>query len=174
MHSRIFYYTHINSIEIPYTGYKEWLRAHQEAKIWEWDLLDALCTHRDKSATSSNSSTPIDKDSAVAEKQQWMQDLFSSHHDMTNPSGSADSTTTLAWMAAAPKSDLYVDRDMIANNNDGSAQVPYPEQFAKIIQAVQSGEQIEGIIEIPDIVARNPVSIHEICILDSAYIDPVT
>lgn len=82
----------------------------------------------------------------------------------TAPSGEAseqgDRSSQIAgpaWMAAAPIGELYVDKHTIATDDNSLGQVPYPEQFAAIIKAVQSGEQIEGIVEIPDIVTRNPV-----------------
>ncbi|KAF3765865.1 hypothetical protein M406DRAFT_242511, partial [Cryphonectria parasitica EP155] len=63
------------------------------------------------------------------------------------------------WMRAAPKGELYVERPSAANEDDEeSDHVPYPEKFAAIIQAVQSGEPVEGIIQIPDVVARNPTT----------------
>lgn len=68
-----------------------------------------------------------------------------------------DDSSAPAWMAAAPKSELYVERRIAANGDDGSSPA-YPELFAQIIKAIQTGEPVEGIVEIPDIVARNPVS----------------
>lgn len=75
------------------------------------------------------------------------------------PTTDIANATAPAWMTAAPRGELYIDRRNTANNisSAGGDQVPYPEQFAAIIKAVQSGKPIEGIVEIPDIVVRNPV-----------------
>lgn len=163
MHSRIFYYARIRGATIPHAPYRAWLRrrllllldaAHQPPRIWEWDLLTALCNHRDRLAAGSSSSSSSDADraardaAAAAEKDLWLRELLGTEEDASVP----------AWMAAAPRGELYVTRE--AGHGDGESggnQVPYPEQFAAIIKAVQSGERIEGIVEIPDVVARNPV-----------------
>lgn len=174
MHSRIFYYARIRGATIPHAPYRAWLRRQlldrrrwappspspsppHPLRIWEWDLLTALCNHRDRLASASSSSSPgparAAKDAAAAaEKDLWMRELL----------GAEDGASGPAWMAAAPRSELYVTRDAAAAaERDGDSvggQVPYPEQFAAIIKAVQLGERIEGIVEIPDVVARNPVS----------------
>lgn len=199
MHSRLFYYARVSGVSIPYAAYRQWLRNHllhaqQPPRIWEWDLLEALCSHRDRLAASSHppqpplpssSSSPslpppppgpLDQAAVAAEKDLWTRELLGGGGEGTqsavspNGGGTRDSTAP-AWMTAAPRAQLYVDRAANAtnraadNDNDdddeddvGSGQVPYPERFAAIIKAVQSGEPIEGIVEIPDIVARNPVS----------------
>ncbi|KAG6360349.1 hypothetical protein INS49_011407 [Diaporthe citri] len=148
MHSRIFYYARISGTTIPYAGYRDWLRASyqagQPARLWEWDLLEALCNHRDRLASSAAgdaASLATRREEAAAEKARrgWRAD-----------------ESTPSWMAAAPKTELYVDRTLAANDDDGDESSPaYPERFAAIIKAVQTGEPVEGIVEIPDIVARN-------------------
>lgn len=151
MHSRIFYYARIRGVTIPYTPYRAWLRTQLSAqqpppRIWEWDLLQAMCNHRDRIAGGP----PADEATqaaAAAEKDAWLARLLDDGGDAAKP----------AWMAAAPRVELYVDRD--ANGGDGGEQVPYPERFAAIIKAVQTGQPVEGIVEVPDIVARNPVSL---------------
>lgn len=169
MHSRIFYYARIRGVTIPYTPYREWLRvqvsaAPESTRIWEWELLQALCDHRDRIAGSSSSDeAPA---SAAAEKDAWLRQLLrddgslaatNGHHDDDNDEANSSKP---AWMAAAPRAELYVDKPESTNDDqDGvEGQVPYPKKFADIIKAVQTGEPIEGIVDIPDIVARNPVS----------------
>lgn len=177
MHSRIFYYSRIRGITIPYTGYRLWLRdQHQRdpanTRIWEWHLLHAICNHRDRIVPASNSPSPARvAEAAAAEQENWLRNLVHigistgtqdrgiAVNETSSGANASNDATTPAWMAAAPKGELYVDRQTTAGNDEGSGQVPYPEQFAAIIKAVQSGEQIEGIVEIPDTVARNPVSL---------------
>lgn len=176
MHSRIFYYARISGTTIPYAGYRDWLRASyqsgQPARLWEWDLLEALCNHRDRLASSAGggdaTSLATRREEAAAEKARWARALLAEDAQPQQPrpgagtggDGGADESTP-SWMAAAPKTELYVDRTLAANNDDdgdGDDSSPaYPERFAAIIKAVQTGEPVEGIVEIPDIVARNPV-----------------
>lgn len=173
MHSRIFYYARISGTTIPYAGYRDWLRASyqsgQPARLWEWDLLEALCNHRDRLASSSAAGDPASlatrREEAAAEKARWARALLAEDpSSQARPAtgagggGGADESTP-SWMAAAPKTELYVDRTSASNDDDGDESSPaYPERFAAIIKAVQTGEPVEGIVEIPDIVARNPVS----------------
>lgn len=185
MHSRLFYYARVRGVTIPYVGYRQWLRNQYlinpaVTRIWEWHLLHNICNHRDRLVAASNSSSTESTSSssptrswtaeAVAgEQTEWMRDLLETGPpaNASLSAAAADGAsekcdgsrhvTAPAWMVAAPKGDLYVDRHPVAGIDDGPDQVPYPEQFAAIIKAVQSGEQIEGIVEIPDIVARNPV-----------------
>lgn len=161
MHSRLFYYARVRGVTIPYIAYREWLRIQyldspETTRIWEWHLLRAICGHRDRlvapaAASDSSSSTEV---VAAREQAEWLRDLLETGAPAATAADGAP-----AWMTAAPKADLYVDRDAAATGPDQgpSDQVPYPEQFAAIIKAVQSGEKIEGIVEIPDMVARNPV-----------------
>lgn len=163
MHSRIFYYARIRGVTIPYTPYRDWLRAQvanapETTRIWEWELLQALCNHRDRIAGTSSDET---RASAAAEKDAWVRQLLGDgpfaatnwHHD------NDDDSSKPAWMAAAPRAELYVDRpEGVDDEGAAEGQVPYPKRFADIIKAVQTGEPIEGIVDIPDIVARNPVS----------------
>lgn len=175
MHSRIFYYARISGTTIPYSGYRDWLRASyqagQPARLWEWDLLEALCNHRDRLASSAAgdaASLATRREEAAAEKARWARALLaedpsSQTRPWTGTGGDAGADeSTPSWMAAAPKTELYVDRTLATNDDDdGDDSSPaYPERFAAIIKAVQTGEPVEGIVEIPDIVARNPVSRH--------------
>lgn len=169
MHSRIFYYARISGTTIPYAGYRDWLRASyqagQPARLWEWDLLEALCNHRDRLASSAAAgdaaSLATRRDEATAEKARWARALLAEDPSSQARPGTGADDSTPSWMAAAPKTELYVDRTLAANDDDddGDESSPaYPERFAAIIKAVQTGEPVEGIVEIPDIVARNPTT----------------
>lgn len=180
MHSRIFYYARIRGVTIPYTPYRDWLRAQiaaspESTRMWEWELLQALCDHRDRIAAAGSGSASSSSDearaSAAAEKDAWLRQLLyedgslaatnGRHHanDAHVDDDKADNSKP-AWMAAAPMAELFVDKpEGTDDGQDGiEGQVPYPKKFADIIKAVQTGEPIEGIVDIPDIVARNPVS----------------
>lgn len=159
MHSRIFYYARIRGVTIPYSPYRHWLRAQlatcpDPPRIWEWDLLQALCNHRDRIAGS----LPSDQARATAaeERGAWVRQLLDDGPPAATNGHDQQDSSKPAWMAAAPRAELYVDRQEDENGADGQA--PYPERFAAIIKAVQTGEPVEGIVEIPDLVARNPVS----------------
>lgn len=178
MHSRIFYFARISGAAIPFAGYRDWLRTGFQAghhpRLWEWDLLEALCNHRDRLASAGAdadaASLASRREEAAAEKARWARALLDADttpqarsaagagNDGGAGAGPADESTP-SWMTAAPKGELYVDRTLAANAEDGHDSSPaYPERFAAIIKAVQTGEPVEGIVEIPDMVARNPVS----------------
>lgn len=173
MHSRIFYFARISGTTIPFAGYRDWLRAGVQAghqpRLWEWDLLEALCNHRDRLASAGADAASLEgrREEAAAEKARWVRALLDADttpqaRHLTGDGGAgtagADEPTP-SWMAAAPKSQLYVDRTLAAGSEDGDESSPaYPERFAAIIKAVQTGEPVEGIVEIPDIVARNPTT----------------
>ena len=81
--------------------------------------------------------------------------LQSQHEQQPTPSAPI-------WQTAAPKGELYVDRSKAPaeeNGKDQSPDAPYPIRFAQIIEAVQTGQPVDGIQEIPDTVARNAVSV---------------
>lgn len=171
MHSRIFYYARIRGVTIPYTPYRDWLRAQfaaapESTRIWEWELLQALCDHRDRIAGGGTSLDDEARARAAAEKDSWLRQLLLDEGSLAASNGhhhddeEADSSKP-AWMAAAPRAELYVDRPENTDDDQDAVegQVPYPKKFADIIKAVQTGEPIEGVVDIPDIVARNPVSI---------------
>lgn len=165
MHSRIFYYARIRGVTIPYAPYRDWLREQilltsngqqPPVRIWEWDLLTSLCNHRDRLAAASSRPVPTTE----AERDIWTRSLL---EDGASRAARAEAAASApAWMAAAPTGELCVDRDDDEGKDDGEAdagQVPYPERFAAIVRAVQTGEPIEGIVEIPDVVVRNPVGV---------------
>lgn len=177
MHSRIFYYARISGITIPYAGYRQWLvgvhQAHsragqqqQQPQVWEWDLLEALCNHRDRLTSAQPAPVAQRREAAAAEEARWMRELLrvsapGARPDHLGAGGGAangQSVSAPGWMAAAPKGALYVDRRVAASDDDDASSPAYPERFAQIIRAVQTGEPVEGIVEIPDMVARNPVS----------------
>ncbi|POS77834.1 hypothetical protein DHEL01_v203775 [Diaporthe helianthi] len=176
MHSRIFYFARISGTTIPFAGYRHWLRAGFQAghqpRLWEWDLLEALCNHRDRlaSAGADAASLASRREKAAADKARWVRALLDADTmPQARPATAAASSgaaavwaadeSTPSWMAAAPKGELYVDRTLAANAEDGEDSSPaYPARFAAIIKAVQTGGPVEGIVDIPDIVARNPTT----------------
>ena len=72
--------------------------------------------------------------------------------------------TVPSWQRTAPKSRLQVEKE--ASSAAGSAapaaaaaadgEAPYSDKFAKIVEAIQSGKELEGIKQIPDTVLRQP------------------
>lgn len=173
MHTRTFYFARIKGLTVPYAAYRAWLRSQflsgQQPRIWEWTLLESLCAHRDKLAAAragaSQAPPPSQSQAAAAaqQKEAWMRQLLNVSGPLDDDINGTTATTYAAapdWMKTAPKSELYIDRPTTADGEEDQdpAQVPYPELFAAIVKAVQSGEPVEGIEQIPDIIARNPVS----------------
>lgn len=73
----------------------------------------------------------------------------------------ADESTApvLPWQRAAPKADLYVDRSTASQSPSGAGGEPnYPMAFAEMLKLLQEGKPIPGIRQIPNTIARDPVS----------------
>lgn len=77
------------------------------------------------------------------------------------------SPTLLPWQQAAPKADLFVDKSSQKTQDSATAasedEPAYPMAFAEMIRLLQEGKPIPGIREIPNTIAREPVS-REKCI----------
>lgn len=70
-----------------------------------------------------------------------------------------EAVPALPWQQAAPKADLYVDKTA-ASPTGGEPN--YPMGFAEMLKLLQEGKEIPGIRQIPNTVARGPVSPHVI------------
>jgi hypothetical protein len=74
---------------------------------------------------------------------------------------SAASTSPLPWQQAAPKAALFVDKTAKTAEPAapaGGDEPSYPMAFAEMIKLLQEGKPIPGIREIPNTIAREPVS----------------
>jgi hypothetical protein len=58
-----------------------------------------------------------------------------------------------SWQVAAPKADLYIDKEA---SSGGSGKEPYPKKFEEIIAFLQTGKEIPGIRKIPDTIIEDP------------------
>ncbi|CAJ2511177.1 Uu.00g068020.m01.CDS01 [Anthostomella pinea] len=70
------------------------------------------------------------------------------------PSTSPPDPSVPSWQSAAPKSDLYVQKD--STNPSDPGKEPYPKKFEEIIEFLQTGKEIPGIRKIPDTVVEDP------------------
>ncbi|CAK7217128.1 hypothetical protein SBRCBS47491_003064 [Sporothrix bragantina] len=64
-----------------------------------------------------------------------------------------------SWQRSAPRNELKVDRSLARGGSAGvggagAAEAPYSDKFAKVVEAIQSGKELEGIKQIPDTVVR--------------------
>lgn len=67
-----------------------------------------------------------------------------------------------SWQQSAPRTELRINREAGAGGSTAGGDAPQqPANFAKIIEAVQSGRPPEGIREIPNTIARAPVRLNE-------------
>lgn len=62
----------------------------------------------------------------------------------------------LDWQQAAPKADLYVDRNAAAAQGEPDDQPNYPMGFAEMLKLIQEGKPVPGIRQIPNTVIRDP------------------
>ncbi|CAK7230799.1 hypothetical protein SCUCBS95973_007695 [Sporothrix curviconia] len=73
--------------------------------------------------------------------------------------GSSSSVDVPSWQRSAPRNELKVDRTLARGGSAGAggagaAEAPYSDKFAKVVEAIQSGKELEGIKQIPDTVVR--------------------
>ncbi|KAL9948110.1 hypothetical protein D7B24_005629 [Verticillium nonalfalfae] len=137
LHARIFYYAQRVGVRIDFAQYKTWLEDHP--KHTPPDILPEEYAHQ--ATTASHSTSVTAKGDAPA-------------GPAAEPSG------VPAWQSSAPKADLYVDKSQptaAPAAQSGSADQPaYPMGFAEMLQRIQQGLPIPGIVEIPDTVVRDP------------------
>ncbi len=61
------------------------------------------------------------------------------------------------WQQQAPLQELQADHIPPAAGDGEDDKAPYPDKFAKLVEAIQSGKDVEGIRQIPDTVVHLPV-----------------
>lgn len=71
----------------------------------------------------------------------------------------SDASPPLPWQQAAPKADLWVDKKAEAAKSSAAGEPNYPMGFAEMLKLLQEGKPIPGIRQIPNTVARDPVSL---------------
>ena len=81
---------------------------------------------------------------------------------ISNNSSSSNSVDVPSWQRSAPRNELKIDRTLARGGSAGAggagaAEAPYSDKFAKVVEAIQSGKELEGIKQIPDTVVRQPV-----------------
>ncbi|KAL1903631.1 hypothetical protein Sste5346_000260 [Sporothrix stenoceras] len=60
-----------------------------------------------------------------------------------------------SWQRSAPRNALKVDKAAAsAGTGAGAGEAPYSDKFAKVVEAIQTGKELEGIKQIPDTVIR--------------------
>ncbi|KAG6025725.1 hypothetical protein E4U41_001463 [Claviceps citrina] len=142
IHARIFYYAQRIGVHVDFATYTAWLARnphHAAPQV----LPDEYLASSSSSSSSPNNTTP---------------------NSNSNPTATATATATtttttdslLPWQQAAPKADLYIDRRAAEPPADGAnGQPSYPMAFADMLKLLQEGEEIPGIRQIPNIVARD-------------------
>lgn len=66
-----------------------------------------------------------------------------------------------SWQRSAPRNALKIDKAAAAaqagagyGSGAGAGEAPYSDKFAKVVEAIQTGKELEGIKQIPDTVIR--------------------
>ncbi|KAL7821411.1 hypothetical protein V8C44DRAFT_314490 [Trichoderma aethiopicum] len=140
-HARIFYYAQRIGVHIDFSAYQAWLARHPDHIIPhivppEYEQEPAASPTL---ASSPSSSSPPAATAAAAPQ--------------------AEATP---WQQAAPKADLYVQRNKPSSSNShpqSSSSEPepaYPIAFAEMIKLLQEGKPIPGIRQIPNTIERDP------------------
>lgn len=129
IHARIFYYAQRIGVKIDFARYQDWLAKHPNHQPPQV-LPEEYLSRGDGAATGSGSG-------------QQAEDV-------------------LPWQHAAPKADLFIDRQAAAEANAaagaGGGEPTYPMGFAEMLKLLQEGKEIPGIRQIPNTIARDPVS----------------
>lgn len=71
----------------------------------------------------------------------------------------SDRPTAPAWQHTAPRTELRIKRDQpgVPQDGQGTGDAPSSARFAAVAAAIQSGQPLEGVREIPDRVEQPPV-----------------
>ena len=86
-------------------------------------------------------------------------------YSQTESGSQAQDPDSLSWQASAPKAELYVPRSAqqeasgSAPQAGGGGQPNYPMGFAEMLKLIQEGKDVPGIKQIPNTLARDPVSL---------------
>ncbi|KAG5975909.1 hypothetical protein E4U55_007533 [Claviceps digitariae] len=126
IHARIFYYAQRIGVQVDFAKYTAWLAQnphHAPPQVLPEEYLAAAAAPSSPSSPSSKNIT------------------------------TTTSEPLLPWQQAAPRADLYVDRNVAAEAADG--QPSYPMGFADMLKLLQEGKEIPGIRQIPNTVARD-------------------
>ncbi|CCF37956.1 hypothetical protein CH063_01804 [Colletotrichum higginsianum] len=136
IHARVFYYAQRIGVTIDFARYKDWLARRPD--YTPPDILPEEYKSTNLTSKLNNLSTGKDKDEPAADP--------------------AAPEPAPSWQSAAPKADLYVERNP-ASQADGPGQggdePAYPIGFAQMLEMIQKGIPIPGIRQIPDTVVRD-------------------
>ncbi|KAK1987808.1 hypothetical protein LZ30DRAFT_579386 [Colletotrichum cereale] len=155
IHARVFYYAQRIGVAIDFSRYKDWLARHPDHEAP--DILPEEYKARD---TRYASATADGSDVASADD---VPSLTSKLNDLSTGKGKEKATDAAAeptpsWQAAAPKADLYVERNPSSQTDapgPASDEPAYPIGFAQMLEMIQKGIPIPGIRQIPDTVVRD-------------------
>lgn len=131
---------------IDFNKYKDWLARHPDHTPPE------ILPEEYKSQTTTTAGGPASSTDELASK---LSDLKTN----SDANGQANTEETPSWQAAAPKADLYVERQAPSqvDGSDAGGEPAYPVGFAEMLQMLQKGIPIPGIRQIPDTVVRDSV-----------------
>ncbi|KAL6871171.1 hypothetical protein J3F83DRAFT_644282 [Trichoderma novae-zelandiae] len=145
-HARIFYYTQRIGVHIDFASYQAWLAqnpGHSTPHIVPPEYEQQPSSSSPTLASpSSSSSSPSHSTSQTAS------------------SAAAAAAEATPWQQAAPKADLYIQRNKSSSNSQfqssSEPEPAYPIAFAEMIKLLQEGKPIPGIRQIPNTIERDP------------------
>ncbi|KAJ0167297.1 hypothetical protein CTA2_3362, partial [Colletotrichum tanaceti] len=159
IHARVFYYAQRIGVTIDFARYKDWLA--RRPGYTPPDILPEAyksASAQDATAVSATAgSSGADPVNEVPDLTSKLNNL-STGKDKDEPAAAGATEPAPSWQAAAPKADLYVERNL-ASQADGPGQggdePAYPIGFAQMLEMIQKGIPIPGIKQIPDTVVRD-------------------
>ncbi|KAK1251132.1 hypothetical protein MKX07_005687 [Trichoderma sp. CBMAI-0711] len=151
-HARIFYYAQRIGVNIDFAAYQAWLAQHPDHStphIVPPEYEQQPSASPTLAASPSSSSSPPTHPTSTPP-----------HTAAAPPPPQAEATP---WQQAAPKADLYVQRNKKPSSSSSHSQASssepepaYPIAFAEMIKLLQEGKPIPGIRQIPNTIERDP------------------
>ncbi|OBR06038.1 hypothetical protein CH63R_10158 [Colletotrichum higginsianum IMI 349063] len=160
IHARVFYYAQRIGVTIDFARYKDWL-----ARRPDYTPPDILPEEYKSTSARDAATVSATAGSSGADPANEVPDLTSKLNNLSTGKDKDEPAADPAapepapsWQSAAPKADLYVERNP-ASQADGPGQggdePAYPIGFAQMLEMIQKGIPIPGIRQIPDTVVRD-------------------
>ena len=152
--SRTVYYKRQTGVQVDLVKYNTFLTEHPDHPSVDSFLLELL--YSQKTALEERLQAQRIPSRMVVEAVAALEETF-------DPEPRDKSSSNPSWQQSAPRQALCIkdtDKKNISHSmEDGSAaeDAPYPGNFAKVVAALQAGKEVEGIRQIPDTIAHQPV-----------------
>jgi len=154
--ARRIFYSRVTGINIDATGYDHFRTQTPLHPNIDRFLLETLAETKYTMIGCGGDLNDHNTIAAYISKQS-LRDPFAVNPFMAPNNGDLKRAPSAQWQVSAPKQELRIAKDQ-ADHSQTSADAPYPESFAQIVEAIQTGKPVDGIREIEERIVREPVS----------------